>query len=331
MKRLFIVLFPLLSLATHAQNLLLDGGFEQCNPDFDCDWKVIAGTPDFFGKGFDTLYNEYMLNEDNMARSGRCYLGYLMSYKSEFILGKLTAPLVADKEYYIEMYVQKSSHNDQHGILREISVQFTNEVPEVSPKYRTINQLFVALKGQKEWLNEEDRWQLVTGKYLAKGGEQYLLLGNFAGANLDLTRSGPTENIFYYYFDDIAVLPATRFFENTAAGSTIVVENVLFETNKATLLPSSFSVLNQLAEELKKQSSTSLEIRGHTDSEGNAASNQLLSENRAKAVFDYLVESGIAANRLTYKGFGETIPVASNKTEAGRAKNRRVELGVLKE
>lgn len=330
MKQL-LVIFTFLSLTTQAQNLLLDGGFEQCNPDFNCDWKVIAGTPDFFGKGFDTLYNEYMLNEENMARSGRCYLGYFISYKSEFILGKLTAPLVADKEYYIEMYVQKSSHDDQHGILREISAQFTSEVPEVSPKYRTINGRFVSLRGQQEWLSEEDRWQLVAGKYVAKGGELYLLLGNFAGANLDLTKSGSMEKIFYYYFDDIAVLPATRFFENTATGSTIVVENILFETDKATLLPSSFSVLNQLVEDLKKQLNISLEIRGHTDNKGTAAANLQLSENRAKAVFEYLVENGIAANRLTFKGFGETMPMADNKTDAGRAQNRRVELRIVKQ
>ena len=72
-----------------------------------------------------------------------------------------------------------------------------------------------------------------------------------------------------------------------------------------------------------------LEIIGHTDSTGPEAYNQGLSERRAKSVQDYLVSKGIRASRLTAKGYGESMPVASNDTEAGRAENRRVELIVL--
>jgi len=71
-------------------------------------------------------------------------------------------------------------------------------------------------------------------------------------------------------------------------------------------------------------------IEGHTDSSGSAKLNQSLSESRAKAILDYLVSKNIAANRLTSKGYGEENPLHTNKTRAGRAKNRRVEINLAK-
>ena len=70
-------------------------------------------------------------------------------------------------------------------------------------------------------------------------------------------------------------------------------------------------------------------MSGHTDNVGDKKSNQLLSENRAKAVYDYLVKNGIPADRLTTKGYGDTQPIANNDTEAGRAENRRTEFKVI--
>ncbi|MCC6723826.1 MAG: OmpA family protein, partial [Saprospiraceae bacterium] len=324
MKHL-LVLFTFLSLTARAQNLLMDGGFEDCNPDFNCDWKVIAGTPDFFGNGFDTLYNKYMINDGNKAHSGNCYLGCLMGYKSEFIMGKLWDRLEAGKEYYIEMYVQKSSHADQHGILREISVQFAKAIPDFSPKWRTINEQFIPLKSQSQWLNENKGWQLVSRKYSAKGGEQYLLLGNFAGANLDLTKGSSEEKAFYYYFDDVVVLPVLSPLTELKCNDITILEFINFQTGSAVLFPGSYAQLNQLVAELKLNPSICIEIRGHTDNNGDEEANLILSKHRAKIVFDYLIQNGISSNRLAHEGFGETKPIAENKTEEGRSRNRRVE------
>ena len=72
-----------------------------------------------------------------------------------------------------------------------------------------------------------------------------------------------------------------------------------------------------------------IEIRGHTDNVGNDAENQTLSQRRAKAVYDFLIQNGIEATRLTYKGFGKTQPIDTNDTEQGRANNRRTEFVIL--
>jgi outer membrane protein OmpA-like peptidoglycan-associated protein len=72
-------------------------------------------------------------------------------------------------------------------------------------------------------------------------------------------------------------------------------------------------------------------LSGHTDNDGNAKANLKLSDDRAKAVVDYLVKKGIAANRLSEKGYGDTMPVADNGSEAGKAQNRRTDVTIIKE
>jgi OmpA-OmpF porin, OOP family len=105
-------------------------------------------------------------------------------------------------------------------------------------------------------------------------------------------------------------------------------KNVFFATGSAKLLPKSFKALNEAASLLKSDETLMVDIDGHTDSQGNEEKNQTLSENRAKAVKDYLVSKGISEDRLKSAGYGSTKPVGDNKTAAGRASNRRTELAV---
>jgi len=105
----------------------------------------------------------------------------------------------------------------------------------------------------------------------------------------------------------------------------ITLQNIFFETGSYVLSPSSEPELQVVFSMLQKSPNLKMQVRGHTDNVGDEASNQLLSENRAKAVYDYLIEKGIPASQLTYKGFGETIPVASNDSAEGRQKNRRTD------
>jgi OOP family OmpA-OmpF porin len=111
--------------------------------------------------------------------------------------------------------------------------------------------------------------------------------------------------------------------------AVIELEGVHFDFDKATLKPEAMAILDEAAALLNKNERVVVEVAGHTDSIGSDAYNQGLSERRAKSVQDYLVSKGVKAQRLTAKGYGESMPVASNDTEAGRAENRRVELIVL--
>ncbi|NNC64759.1 MAG: OmpA family protein [Gammaproteobacteria bacterium] len=109
----------------------------------------------------------------------------------------------------------------------------------------------------------------------------------------------------------------------------IQLPGVNFETNSDVLLPSATNVLDDAAQTLRNNPSIVVEVAGHTDSDGTEAYNQSLSERRAIAVRTYFINAGIAANRLTARGYGEAEPIASNATNAGKAQNRRVVLRVL--
>ena len=117
--------------------------------------------------------------------------------------------------------------------------------------------------------------------------------------------------------------------EKIEIGAKVILENIYFETNKSTLNPSSYIQLNQVLEFMKSNSTLRLEISGHTDNVGSLKVNTKLSEERAKSVVDYLVANGIPSNRLEWKGYAFTQPVAGNDTPEGREKNRRVEFKVI--
>jgi len=108
------------------------------------------------------------------------------------------------------------------------------------------------------------------------------------------------------------------------------LENIFFETGSSELLPASEPELKKLLYTLKSNLSMIIELRGHTDNVGDDAANQQLSQARAKAVFIWLTNNGIQSFRITYKGYGETQPIANNDTEAGRKQNRRTEFYIVK-
>ena len=99
-----------------------------------------------------------------------------------------------------------------------------------------------------------------------------------------------------------------------------------FDTNKATIKPESAGIIDQIVALMKSQPNLKLSIEGHTDSQGTPESNKTLSLNRAKAVIKAVFEGGISASRMSAVGWGQEKPVADNRTEEGRAKNRRVEI-----
>jgi outer membrane protein OmpA-like peptidoglycan-associated protein len=108
------------------------------------------------------------------------------------------------------------------------------------------------------------------------------------------------------------------------------INDIYFAFNKFDLSPESKAVLDQLIEFLNENPVICIEIQGHTDNIGNDADNLKLSSNRAKSVYDYLILRGIPSKRLTYKGYGETQPVADNDSEDGRARNRRTVFVITK-
>ena len=113
-------------------------------------------------------------------------------------------------------------------------------------------------------------------------------------------------------------------------GQTIRLNNLFFNTAESTIRPESLPELKRIALLLKKYATMTIEVRGHTDDVGNAESNKKLSLDRATAVRQFLLDNGIAAARLTAKGFGSTKPVVANTSDDARQQNRRVEFTIVK-
>lgn len=113
------------------------------------------------------------------------------------------------------------------------------------------------------------------------------------------------------------------------ANAAVVLKNIFFDPNKFDIKAESETELNEVVQLMKDNPTLHIQINGHTDNTGKSADNKTLSENRAKAVTNYLVAHGIAQGRLLFKGFGDAQPVADNATPEGKAKNRRTELTVV--
>ena len=203
-------------------------------------------------------------------------------------------------------------------------------------------------------LFDTENWQKIEGTFVAKGGERYWTIGNFypeeQSNHID---PGNTQNILpgaYYYIDDVELYCVSCNGENAksydtvtntditvaeikdtveySVGKTIILENIFFDFDKSVLLPQSYVELLKLTNLLKENPDMKIELSGHTDNKGKDKYNEKLSEERAKAVYMYLTNRGIDKKRLKYRGYGAKHPIADNKTEEGRAKNRRVEFTI---
>ena len=126
-----------------------------------------------------------------------------------------------------------------------------------------------------------------------------------------------------------SALEKNIYLEPIQINAAIQLNNVLFKTNSSELDSISYVELNTIVQLLNENPGIKIEIRGHTDNIGKADDNLKLSEKRAHAVVDYLIQKNISPTRLQAKGFGETLPLVDNTTEEGRSKNRRTELLVI--
>lgn len=163
-----------------------------------------------------------------------------------------------------------------------------------------------------------------SGKYLVTlpVGKDYAFNVNrkgylFYSDNFLLSQHSPDST----YEKNIALQPIE-------VNASVILKNIFFDVNKYDLKPESQVELDKLVQLLTDNPTLKVEISGHTDNTGTTADNLVLSNNRAKSVVNYLITKGIAANRLTYKGYGESQPIADNKTDEGRAQNRRTEMKV---
>jgi flagellar motor protein MotB len=163
-----------------------------------------------------------------------------------------------------------------------------------------------------------------TGQYLVSlpGGKNYGAIAYSEGYLFESDHFNvPDTALYSEIIMDIDMKPMEE-------GNNIILTNIFFDTDKYDLKDQSKDILNRVVKLMKDFRTLKVEISGHTDNVGKDEYNQVLSENRAKSVVDYLIQKGVSQDRLTFVGYGETHPFASNDTPEGKQKNRRIEFKI---
>ncbi|MCC6723740.1 MAG: OmpA family protein [Saprospiraceae bacterium] len=292
--------------------------------------------------------------------SGENSVGIITYGYREMIQSQLRAPLVPGKKYIIELYVNLSEETALHhyqsiyGEKRDIRPTAAGNLGF----HFSYNKVWDwgQIQPQVVWaepiVTKKDEWKLVSSTFIADKAYMFFTIGNFdkdentqttlkdlaAIEAFNAQEPDFTKRIHtaaYYCIDDIRIVPAdapppaTDISTALKTKKTYTFRNVNFETGKWDILPPALPELDNLAAFLKENPKLKAEIGGHTDDVGEEDDNQLLSQNRAEAVANYLISKGIVAGRITFKGYGESQPIVPNTSAAGRLQNRRVECKVL--
>jgi outer membrane protein OmpA-like peptidoglycan-associated protein len=337
----------------YQKNLVPNGSFENYRKKSSdvrraIPWRQIE-TIDYYQKPLD---ND--TTTERGAFQGECYTGFRFRKKyKEFLQVKLAEPLHRGTIYEFKLKMRLAFWSNAE--LKSFGALFTKG------GYRGQKDVY---KGNmvdticlKDGLENGNRWFEFKGFYKADGGEKYVTIGNFSPViNKDLYRKktiGFRVKEAYYFVDDISLKRAPQFEEkvkvvivgpskteneedsvfkvkeNIKVGEKVSLNNIFFEDGHHYILPESFAELNKLSRYLIQHPEIEIRINGHSDNTGLSFKNQRISELRAREVFEYLIKKGVQ-NKMYFKGFGSSMPIADNETETGRAKNRRVEFEIIK-
>lgn len=319
-------------------------------------WSQVGdGTPDYFHSCSDKVGVPKNMFGEQLAKEGEGYIGMAVyspgqhNYR-EYLQSKLSRPLNTGEIVCIEMYVSAADYSkyviDGIGVELSKNRQKQERALVISLKPALSNPNF-------NMLDETNQWILLSDVYTAKGGEEFITLGNFTSdKELKIIRrtrdmgAKETSNWAYVFIDNVSVKSVKNksecSCENEYLASLAVdpplelseyehvkLDAVLFDFDEDLLTKDATEQLEEIYSLLRKNRSMYMEIDGHTDAIGDKEYNEGLSKRRAQKVIDYLEKKGIDKSRLTMKFFGSNNPTASNETTEGRAQNRRVEFQIL--
>ncbi|MGD1845563.1 MAG: OmpA family protein [Salibacteraceae bacterium] len=325
-----------------AQNLVPNAGFEyyyQCPNDHDqlsraIGWyKTNLATPDFFhecntsNQSFYIPKNVFGVKE---TFSGEGYAGMVCRRDfREYLMVRLKSPLEKGQEYYAYMHVSLSSASE---ITTDELGMFFSTRPIFSEDFKPITRVKPQIRNPKGRYIQQDQWYKIEGQFVANGGERYLILGNFQYSYATQKVSSTTDGVTaspYFYIDNVSTEPIPKLALRKELQTIKRIDNIYFPSGRASLLPAAEPVLDSLAGLLLRHTELRLRITGHTDSVGNATTNLRLSEQRASRVAQYLIEQGVAADRLEIRAMGYSKPISKNGSEPERQLNRRVTFEAL--
>lgn len=348
------------------QNLVPNGSFEEksfCPSNFNQHqlkslpgWSQLnEGTPDHFNACSDKAGVPNNMFGTQPAQNGEAYIGMAVysptqrNYR-EYLTAKLSRPLIGGEMVCIEMWISTADYSkyvtDAIGLVlsNERLKQERNQVISIPPSLGNPSL---------HMLDSYDDWVMISDVYTAKGGEEFVTIGNFKIDRelkiLSRTRDSRAkeDNRWSYVYVDNVVVKAVKnksecSCENEIIKSLVVdpplqlseyekikLDAVYFDFDKDVLDAKALEQLEEVYALLRKNKAMYMEIDGHADLIGNDEYNLDLSKRRAQRVIDYLIKKGISPERLAIKYFGSKMPAVNDSTEEARAQNRRVEFQVL--
>jgi outer membrane protein OmpA-like peptidoglycan-associated protein len=283
------------------------------------------------------------------AYMGNVYAGMGIEEEGEYLRGKFTKPLEKSMRYSVKLRVRLPIRFCSTPI-DEIGVVITDSAFAVTEGYTTIDMPSLKLKSNDQSpIKDQYQWQEISAIYEAKGGETFIMIGNFKDNNVSNFKNRITEQeakpeeerkklCTYIYIDAVTVeeykeITLKNYSPGTdlKKGDRLLLKDVEFETSLDKLKAESFPSLDALAKQLVDKATLRLEVSGHTDNTGDESTNRLFSKMRAEAVVNYLVGKGVKATQLLVEGKGSSMNIAQNNSEANKKKNRRTEIKVMEE
>lgn len=360
-----IVTFLLAPLIGQAQDLLLNGGFEEEN--ICLEYKVNCAPEAWLTNAVD-VFNNYYKEAERCYEGSHCMsvqAGYARGgFKRTFIRTRLLCGLRKGNRYRIELFVKSP-----HRILDSVGIYFspTDLLYDKRAVHTITPSLYLADGGQI--FKEDSSWQQVVLEYTARGDESFIAIANFSKRDIQGATGIPMENNFFVFIDNVSVRPLNpneklcddwrtamadiydqderheflaRNIRNRKAYQpvpvvlqpntiiridTLILQEILFATGKAELEKSTYPLLEEFCKKVVGRDVDSVVVEGHTDNKGSEELNNRLSSARVQTVLNYFAgRNFVKPGRIVARAWGETKPIADNSTAQGRQRNRRVEV-----
>lgn len=250
---------------------------------------------------------------------------------AEYLQGELTQELTAGKSYNFSFKVSLAEQSAR--AIKGLGAYFSNEKLNytTNSSISSIPQIL-----SDELIKTTDGWVEIKGSFTAKGGEKFVTIGAFKDrftTEKIISENQNDSKKAYYYIYGPSLLAAEGLepsrsianFEDIKSGKKVIFLTLSFESGKAKITQQSYEEIDACAKFLNANPEINVQIDGHTDAVGAADANQKLSEERAKAVKEYLTNKGVSTSRMNTVGYGESKPLETTGGEAN-PRNRRIEL-----
>ena len=369
---IFIVCIPIQLIS---QNLVRNPSFEKTKKCADSislfktvvkQWTTpTLGTADLFNPcndinaGVPKNFNGHQISKFGKNYAG-CYFYAKGNYR-EYIQGSFKSSLKKGERYKVSLYISLAEKSDI--AMATIDFLLTKNIissaiwTELSPKYldnQIAEILSVNSPKKGKYHNDKENWVLISKVITAKGGENFITIGNFqknSSTKKSILSKNEKNNISYYYLDTVSVELNNKPITNYTKTFQLVDEkenkitqtdeielnrmykfkNIHFNFNSTELTQAEKNEVDILYEYLYSNKNTKIIILGHTDYFGSSNYNKALSEKRAKSVADYLIKTGLNKTRIKSFGYGNSLPLSTSKTDDARKKNRRVEFKITED